>query len=671
MRRPRLPNQRLDPPEIHGAQVLPLDSEAFSRFCVLGSLQAQFWQQFYISLANRVERNVSAVAGRSCALGRRAGSMNLIDSVEVAYFRSIYKQRLSGLEDLSILFGRNDSGKSNFLRALNLFFNENTNPKIPFDFDRDLCHARRIATQDNPGAKKFVYVKIVFNTPGNYRKSLGDSFYVKKQWSITKQVDPHIETSVPDGSRHYLSRFLNQIRFHYIPAIKDRAIFETLLGRVYAVLAQQDTFLNSLDGFSNELRQQTSDLSSGLRSALKLDSAIAPPADLTDLFRSLDFETKGSHGGSYSLTLQRGDGVQVQHIPAILSFLSDRGKQDFHIWGFEEPENSLELANAISEAQRFLDYARTPNKQIFLTSHSAAFFSLDEKQTKRFYVHRDDSGEKEGTTVATEIHGLDPDRLPGELMGETPHLPVISFHLRESHAKVQSLKEHTQLLRQRLDDAQRPLLFVEGESDSIIVEAAWQIFIGNDLPFDVVDCEGTKNMEALSQRGKPLIEIGGQRQIFILVDNDNAGRALWNTGHLAPGGKWVLNGANQTYWCRLPPTHEFNTAMNSLQIPASFRPLVLENLFSRETRLRAFNDGAYIPTSSPYDELRADANCFKKIFDTIFSEDFGASWKIYITKPTPESKVEFARWISEKSIYEPDLVEPLRQTILDLQGLLE
>lgn len=67
--------------------------------------------------------------------------MQLIHSIEVAYFRSIYKFQLNDLSDVNVLFGRNDSGKSNVLRALNLFFDGKTNPDQAFDFVRDFSHA--------------------------------------------------------------------------------------------------------------------------------------------------------------------------------------------------------------------------------------------------------------------------------------------------------------------------------------------------------------------------------------------------------------------------------------------------------------------------------------------------------------------------------------------------
>ncbi|WP_350147742.1 AAA family ATPase [Pyruvatibacter sp.] len=54
--------------------------------------------------------------------------MRLIKEIEIAYFRSLYKERIRHVEDMNIFFGRNDSGKSNVVRALNLFFNGETNP---------------------------------------------------------------------------------------------------------------------------------------------------------------------------------------------------------------------------------------------------------------------------------------------------------------------------------------------------------------------------------------------------------------------------------------------------------------------------------------------------------------------------------------------------------------
>ena len=43
--------------------------------------------------------------------------MRLIKDIEIGYFRSIYKTSFKNLAEMNVFFGRNDSGKSNVLRA--------------------------------------------------------------------------------------------------------------------------------------------------------------------------------------------------------------------------------------------------------------------------------------------------------------------------------------------------------------------------------------------------------------------------------------------------------------------------------------------------------------------------------------------------------------------------
>jgi len=44
---------------------------------------------------------------------------------------------------MNVIFGRNDSGKSNLLRALNLFFNEEVEPEREIEFNLDFSDIRR------------------------------------------------------------------------------------------------------------------------------------------------------------------------------------------------------------------------------------------------------------------------------------------------------------------------------------------------------------------------------------------------------------------------------------------------------------------------------------------------------------------------------------------------
>ena len=81
--------------------------------------------------------------------------MQLIKKIEVRYLRSLYSLTLDKIGDLSVVFGRNDSGKSNFLRALNLFFNGISDSEQEFDFAIDISDQRKKEARDAKG-KQFV-----------------------------------------------------------------------------------------------------------------------------------------------------------------------------------------------------------------------------------------------------------------------------------------------------------------------------------------------------------------------------------------------------------------------------------------------------------------------------------------------------------------------------------
>lgn len=87
--------------------------------------------------------------------------MQIIHSVEINYFRSIYQFRINRLKDLNIFVGGNDSGKSNLLRALNLFFNNEVSENRKLDFLQDVTHSRQAEARDAKG-RLTIWMKVTF-----------------------------------------------------------------------------------------------------------------------------------------------------------------------------------------------------------------------------------------------------------------------------------------------------------------------------------------------------------------------------------------------------------------------------------------------------------------------------------------------------------------------------
>jgi AAA15 family ATPase/GTPase len=73
--------------------------------------------------------------------------MKIIDSVRIKYYRSILNTTRGNVthlpvNELNVVVGGNDAGKSNFLRALNLFFNHDKEFFDDFDFWKEFSIQR-------------------------------------------------------------------------------------------------------------------------------------------------------------------------------------------------------------------------------------------------------------------------------------------------------------------------------------------------------------------------------------------------------------------------------------------------------------------------------------------------------------------------------------------------
>lgn len=326
----------------------------------------------------------------------------LIEKIEINYFRSIYSGTLKKCAPVNVIAGGNDSGKSNLLRAINLFFNNETDLHQKYEFDQDLSMQRLDQTQKGK-TKAFLYVKITFNNIKGY-KSLPETFAVKKQWNRYSNVSnpPDISWFPKSIKQNTLQRFLNKIELSYVPAIKGREIFKHYLKMMHDTLITKDVQLSSA---SNELtrviNKATGDLSEKIKLGINIDSNISVPRNFRDLFGDLDFLTKSESTEKVFLK-QRGDGVQVEHIPYILDFISQQNKDKHFIWLYEEPENSLEMKRAFDLANKFLDDFSSRN-QIFLTTHSPAFYSLEGEKVSKWEVKKKVNSEQFCTSDIIEL----------------------------------------------------------------------------------------------------------------------------------------------------------------------------------------------------------------------------------------------------------------------------
>lgn len=92
----------------------------------------------------------------------------MISEISIRNFRSIASANIKA-NWIATLVGANDAGKSNVLRALNLFFNRETNPEEDFEFMRDYNQFALARARKAPQ----IEIAITFDLPEGYQLAEG------------------------------------------------------------------------------------------------------------------------------------------------------------------------------------------------------------------------------------------------------------------------------------------------------------------------------------------------------------------------------------------------------------------------------------------------------------------------------------------------------------------
>lgn len=203
--------------------------------------------------------------------------MKIINRIEINYFRSTYNIIINRTEDLNILIGNNDSGKSNILKALNLFFNNQTELGQNFYFHDDLTRKREQEARKVKG-RATIWIKVYFNNFLNW-KSLPKEFFVKKVWNRYENTP---EISYPkDVSSTQIIKFLNKLSFHYIPAVRGRDIFAHFLTMLHDSLFddEKSSLTLSTNDLIKQINESTSDMSLKINDGVGIKSSIQPPTE--------------------------------------------------------------------------------------------------------------------------------------------------------------------------------------------------------------------------------------------------------------------------------------------------------------------------------------------------------------------------------------------------------
>ena len=478
--------------------------------------------------------------------------MKIIEKIEIKNFRSFgnrkkSKTQIIKINDLNIFSGANDSGKSNILRALNLFFNGETSAETFLNFSKDFFTKKDNEDDKDDVKEEMITIRINFLNKKNSRKNikrtknvfLPEKFWVSRKFlrnsrfsdfnqvdgvetsfrkekdikveenNFYEKVDNKIQLKSPTKASlsKQLSDFLDSIYFHYVPAIKDKNYFSFLYGELQKTLLKE--FNSDVDKSKNEfqssIQETTSILMEEFKKIVDDENVNISPAfelpNLIDLFKSLNVQT-----GLVELKY-RGDGIQAKLIPEILNFIAIKeltikksklkkgGKlKKYFIWGFEEPENSYEYKNAQLLANRFKD-TFVENAQIFLTTHSFNFLSIDSKNTSIYRVWKDEKIKSSRVLKVKKENGV---FVPNEKY-EDEDFDLLNDELgflqlnQELEKIYKTNKKEKKELKNKINSIEKPVIYTEGNNVKYLKKA--KEFYASELDIDIESLGGKTDIK--------------------------------------------------------------------------------------------------------------------------------------------------------------------------------
>lgn len=447
------------------------------------------------------------------------------------------------VDNITIFSGKNNSGKSNILKALNLFFNKETSFQTEYAHDVDYNKFFR----GKLGGVRRVIITLKFEGIGN--AALKKDFWITREFGdgiediITyKSADIDINEKLKrkDGNivRQFTS-FFNKINYLYIPAVRDRNFIKYLF-QLFENIIRADTIRDNqlnraIDEISKILQSKSDDISTSFKSFINLYTSTSLSSHMKDILGAVTINVENpSISEKYKKIsnvdlFSSGDGILMSYIMYFIAYMSSKISNKYYIWGFEEPETALEYSKVQSLAETFFnDFSK--KAQIFITTHSPAFIKLKDKPQKvSFYrVYQKTEKEQRLLTYAQTLQDIEKDLFSGIYVPESHKLLQEELHMieqaKEIEIAVKRLQEQQEqqnkemeIVKKRLNDIFPLKIFICEDKNAV---SLWTSLL-NDKGIEVMSSDGCgkRDVESII---KHLMKINSEYspKVFRTIDRD-------------------------------------------------------------------------------------------------------------------------------------------------------
>jgi predicted ATPase len=464
-----------------------------------------------------------------------------IKKIDITRFRSIGKMEIS-VDHITIFSGRNNSGKSNILKALNLFFNEETSFHTKYNYDIDYNKYFKGKTR---GVRR-VTIKVWFK--GNGKGALKNDFWINREFGDgteeTRSYGSEDENTMDkikkgDGNiTRQFTKYFNKINYVYIPAIRDRNFIKYLF-QLFEDIIRADTangkLLNkSVNEISEILQSKSSDISDNFSKFIGLSTGASLSSNMKDILGTVTINVENQQIPEKYKSISSvdifssGDGILMSYIMYFIAYMSSKISNKYYIWGFEEPETALEYAKVQSLAETF--YSDFSEKaQIFITTHSPAFINLKEKPHVTFYrVYQDIGKDQRLLTHAQTLQEIEDNLFSGILDSENYKLLQEELNMIEQAQEIEDVVKRLQeqqkqnsieqeSIKKQLADGYPQKVFICEDKKAVEV---WKILLNDESITVISSCGcGKKDIESQIENLMTINKLYSP-DVFRTVDRD-------------------------------------------------------------------------------------------------------------------------------------------------------
>lgn len=486
-----------------------------------------------------------------------------IKSVEIKNFRTLLDFSIELDEKFQIIAGANNSGKSNLLRALNIFFNEGSDEKSYYEKDKDLSYyiakgtgsvsptsievdlflkdeeIKKIKDLDN-----FIIDDNIIRTKAFYYGDLEGWYYAKQDGTFPTQKEMKRDNNKIDKTSHPISKLFNRIQFMYIPTQYDitekinQLVAEEILPTMVdtygntglsSKVKELKNKIDEVDKLTKEVLKEKNELiSSNFQEVIKGFPEIQAGIDLEQYALEVALTGEGLSeilskrialnvkDASYKDVDSKGSGIQKLVLITLLEYFSKnieakaRYTNPFLIWAIDEPETYMQPKLQKKISTIFKNISET--HQIICTTHSPKMIDIYNPQNvKLFYL------ESEAIPVT---------RKSGKIMFKK----ITKILQPEDFGFVEKLKEHFGVESNDGWILRDKNILFEGADDVIYFHTTFELIMGYKLDVSNIVSSSSENMpnfvELLFQQisNKELIA----SSLLCLLDNDDSGRKAFD-----------------------------------------------------------------------------------------------------------------------------------------------